>query len=169
MSEPTPDLGVRIRPGARLLVVNAQNEILLIHEHYDDVVFIERPDLRDLWVLPGGGIDPGEDAEIAALRELEEETGLTGYPLGPWIWHREREVMIRGERVWKSEDIYLVRVEDDPEIRLETDTATEASAFRWWSLDELRATSANFSAFVRPDLIADILAGTIPPTPIDLS
>jgi putative (di)nucleoside polyphosphate hydrolase len=28
------------------------------------------------WQLPQGGIDPGETTETAALRELEEETGL---------------------------------------------------------------------------------------------
>ena len=30
------------------------------------------------WVLPKGHIDPGETAEIAALRELEEEAGVVG-------------------------------------------------------------------------------------------
>lgn len=28
------------------------------------------------WSVPGGKIDPGEDAHAAALRELEEETGM---------------------------------------------------------------------------------------------
>jgi 8-oxo-dGTP diphosphatase len=30
------------------------------------------------WTLPGGGIEFGEHPETAALRELEEETGLVG-------------------------------------------------------------------------------------------
>ncbi|MEO0872730.1 MAG: NUDIX domain-containing protein, partial [Pseudomonadota bacterium] len=29
------------------------------------------------WQMPQGGIDPGEDHEAAALRELAEETGIT--------------------------------------------------------------------------------------------
>ncbi|MGN6031191.1 MAG: NUDIX hydrolase [Thermomicrobiales bacterium] len=169
MSPGTPDPTIRIRPGARLLVVNSLNEILLIHEHYDYVVLIDRPDLRDLWVLPGGGIDPGEDPEMAALRELWEETGLAGYPLGQCLWLRDRVVMIRGQRVRKSERVYLLRVDDDPVIRLDDlEGTTAVSEARWWTLDALRATGENLSAFAQPDLIASILAGDIPETPVRL-
>lgn len=38
---------------------------------------IDRPtDQAVAWQMPQGGIDPGEDPEAAALRELREETGI---------------------------------------------------------------------------------------------
>lgn len=37
---------------------------------------IERPTYRDHWLLPGGGIDPGEDPRGTARREVREELGL---------------------------------------------------------------------------------------------
>lgn len=39
------------------------------------LLLIQRGDTGD-WALPGGFIDPGEDAVVAGLRELEEETEL---------------------------------------------------------------------------------------------
>ncbi len=52
--------GVVSRPGAA-----GGPEVLLVHRpRYDD------------WTLPKGKLDPGETHEQAALREVEEETGL---------------------------------------------------------------------------------------------
>ena len=41
-----------------------------------DILLVKRKDVP-VWVLPGGGIDDGEDAVTAAERELTEETTLT--------------------------------------------------------------------------------------------
>jgi len=41
----------------------------------DGVLLIKRRDVP-VWVLPGGGMDAGEDPESAIMREIYEETGL---------------------------------------------------------------------------------------------
>ena len=46
-------------------------------KHYE-VLLLHKPRKRDAWQLPQGGVEEGEDAETAALRELEEEAGISG-------------------------------------------------------------------------------------------
>lgn len=41
------------------------------------VLLVHKPRRRDAWQLPQGGIEAGENSSQAALRELQEETGLT--------------------------------------------------------------------------------------------
>jgi ADP-ribose pyrophosphatase YjhB (NUDIX family) len=56
-----------------VVIFTIQNDAL-------DVLLIRRaaPPFEDRWALPGGFVDIDEDLERAALRELEEETGITG-------------------------------------------------------------------------------------------
>jgi 8-oxo-dGTP diphosphatase len=41
----------------------------------DDSILLTHWTVGRAWVLPGGGIDPGEDPAAAAVREIREETG----------------------------------------------------------------------------------------------
>ena len=42
----------------------------------DGRIVIEKPNYRDHWLLPGGGVDAGEDARQCAQREVAEELGI---------------------------------------------------------------------------------------------
>jgi putative (di)nucleoside polyphosphate hydrolase len=56
------------RQNVGLMVLNAQGEVF-VGQRKDNAVAA--------WQMPQGGIDKGEDAQTAALRELEEETGIS--------------------------------------------------------------------------------------------
>ena len=47
---------------------------IIFSKDRETVLLIKRRDVP-VWVLPGGGIDPGETPEIAVIREMKEETG----------------------------------------------------------------------------------------------
>lgn len=52
----------------------------IVRRHEEEVLFVQRAvePCKGLWTLPGGFVEVGETTEQAALRELEEETGLVG-------------------------------------------------------------------------------------------
>ncbi|WP_434739355.1 NUDIX hydrolase [Micromonospora sp. SH-82] len=54
------------------IVFNDEGHVLLVHHNK-----------TDLWLYPGGHIDPNEDPAEAALREVREETGITADILDP--------------------------------------------------------------------------------------
>ncbi|MBA4274161.1 MAG: RNA pyrophosphohydrolase [Alphaproteobacteria bacterium] len=50
---------------------------IMLFNHEGRVFVAKRIDtMSEAWQMPQGGIDAGEDAKTAALRELEEETGI---------------------------------------------------------------------------------------------
>ena len=80
--------------GVRALVTDPDGRVLLVEHSYVPG-----------WHLPGGGVDPGETAEAAAARELEEEAGVRPT-------ERPRLVSIHDNgRHFRGDHVLLYRVE----------------------------------------------------------
>ena len=88
-----------------------------------------------VWALPKGLIDPGETGAETAVREVAEETGLTGrleQKLGD-----VRYVYTRGgERIFKVVSFFLLRWRSGRIGELPAGMEQEVAEARWLPLDE---------------------------------
>lgn len=122
---------------SRVLLFDRDDRILLFLTKAPDTSGIAR------WLTPGGGVDPGESHADAAVRELYEETGLTGIDLGEPVWAHDFTVE------WDAADhdtghaeFYLAVVDQfEPSSSNWTeDEHVDVLEHRWWTLAELLVT-----------------------------
>jgi 8-oxo-dGTP diphosphatase len=97
---------------------------------HDGSMLLVRHDGVDLWVLPGGRADDGEQFREAARRELREEAGIDGEFCGLAILGRVSFVCAEYS-TWGVLPIFEVRVSEhsEPSIR---DPDDEISAAAWF-------------------------------------
>jgi len=152
------------RPCAGVMLINRNGQVF-VGQRLDSTL--------EAWQMPQGGIDPGEDARTAAIRELGEETGVSAeqieliaeapnemfYDLPPELVGKVWKGRWRGQRQrW-----FLFRLlGDDRAIDIAT-AHREFRSWRWAEPDDLPAMIVPFKkalyeavlAAFRPHLAAD--------------
>lgn len=123
---------------------------------------------EDLWILPGGGIEPGEEARCAAAREVWEETGAEDIAIVGEAWYRES--LIDATNTYLRQRYFLAhtqRFEPKPTdlSEAEMDWVRE---YRWWSIDELACADIVVEPVrIAKGLVAIVESG-LPSTPVEI-
>lgn len=114
---------------------------------------------RLLWSLPKGHVEQGESETQTAVREVAEETGITGTVVGK-LGTIDFWFAAAGQRVHKTVHHYLL-VAADPVQGLElSDADVEVSEVAWVPLEELRGRLAYADERRLLDRVPDLLAET---------
>ena len=142
----------RYRPCVGILLLNV-----------DEKIFVgERVDALGAWQMPQGGIDPDENVIEAAVRELQEETGIeNALPIG--IDNNWRTYILPEEvrpKSWGGKFIGQAQIwvafkftGNDADINVTT-TLPEFSRWKWTDPDTLLNEIVSF----KRDIYRDVLA-----------
>ncbi|MBO0610595.1 NUDIX hydrolase [Myceligenerans salitolerans] len=152
-----PD-GIRERDAARVVLLDGEGRALLVRGHD-----VDQPE-RSWWFTLGGGIDPGETALEAALREVREEAGLALSPgdlVGP-VLTRTGIFDFFAETCRQREVFFLARLPGGhtPDRSGWTDVEREVlDDLAWLSAEELRAQPLEVFPHELPEVLDVLVAG----------
>lgn len=145
------------RPGVGVMLVNAAN----------DVFVAKRIDMTsEAWQMPQGGIDPGEDPAVTALRELEEEIGTRKAVMiaqsRDWLRYDLPDALV--PRIWQGkyrgqeQQWYLMRFTGtDDDINIAT-AHPEFNAWRWAAMASLPDIIVPFKRALYAQLVEEFSA-----------
>jgi len=123
----------RILEAAGGYVLNAQHQLLVFYR-------------RGSWDMPKGKIDPGETPEQAAVREVQEETGLQNVALGEFLGHTYHTYPHKGERVLKKTWWYAMTT---PDTQVTPQTEEDIEEIQWVEPQEWLNSGVNVYGSIR--------------------
>jgi 8-oxo-dGTP pyrophosphatase MutT (NUDIX family) len=128
------------RRAARVLLLDADGRVLLFRGHDP-----AQPQRGSWWFTVGGGLDDGETARDAAVRELLEETGLAvdAETLEGPVHREVADFSLVGTHYRQDNEFFVARVDRHDVVTVGFTALEEQFVLehRWWSRDELRTTA----------------------------
>jgi len=150
------------RRSIRAILLTPDQEVLMMRIH--------EPSRLDFfwWIVPGGGIEPGETVEEALRRELSEEVGLEDFDLGPLVWRRQHTFNWAGKRICQREDYYVVRVSRFEPRMSDPTEAKVLDRFQWWRVSELDTATEQLTPLSLSQILMRFLKYGAPQEPLEL-
>jgi 8-oxo-dGTP pyrophosphatase MutT (NUDIX family) len=157
---PTPEE----RTSVRVILIDPDERVLMLGARDPD-------DGREVWFLPGGGVEGTESLEDAARRELVEELSLDDLPelQGP-VWKRNHHFTWDGREIIQHEWFlvgHLASAIPTEEVRPEGKEGEYSIGARWLSVDESEGWPDTIAPRRLAQLLPSVLAGNLPQQPID--
>lgn len=129
------------RPCVGVVLFNKDGKVFLGHRNNSPTDYV--------WQFPQGGIDKGENPRAAALRELQEETGVVPElvselgTIEDWLYYDfptdfKHSEKARGRKGQRQRWFAYSFLGTDDQIDLEADDEVEFSEWRWGTLDEAK-------------------------------
>lgn len=163
MSKPQP---TAYRPCVGVMVINREGRVWMGRR-------IGAPDDAEgqghWWQMPQGGIDEGEDPRLAAIRELEEETGITSAEVigetSGWLTYDLPDHLVGvawgGRFCGQKQKWFAVRfLGDDGEINIDPPEEAahdkEFDAWEWVPVEKLVEMVVPFKRDVYVGVVAEL-------------
>jgi 8-oxo-dGTP pyrophosphatase MutT (NUDIX family) len=108
------------------------------------------------WDLPKGKIEKGESQDIAALREVEEECGVTNLILEDFIGTTYHTYFHKGKHVLKPTYWYAMKIEGEPALIPQTEEAITACEWLSKAVIEAKAMIDTYASIA--DIYNQLLA-----------
>ena len=140
-----------LRNGVGIIVLNKENKVFVARR-------IDNP--KNLWQMPQGGVDEGEDFLKAAYRELEEETSIKDVEFiqeidGIMTYELPKNllgIIWKGKYKGQKQKWFLMRyLGRDNDINIKTDNP-EFLEWRWIDLDMISKVVVDFKLHVYKEL-----------------